>query len=183
MQGCCAVYVRFDSNLLSMTSETNADPGGAIFQIIHANREPGVINDAMLGKMIAEQGHTGEAGRLAQLNLVDYATVTYMRLEFQNLLRIDHLWVLPNLQKLSLKFNRIDRIENLHMLTALTELDLSFNCLERIENLDKLVRLEVLTLFGNRITRLENLDTLSAMLILSVGNNRIDTSDGVSSNT
>lgn len=152
----------------------------AIFQIIHTDLEAGVIDESLLNAACIEQGHRGEAGRLAQLSeSIDYNSITSLRLEFQNLLRIDHLWVMPNLQKLSLKFNKIERIENIHMLTKLRELDLSFNCVERIERLDALVELEVLTLFGNRIERLENLDELKKMLILSVGNNRIDTFDGV----
>lgn len=158
----------------------NDEETSVIYKVIHPDLEPGVINDAMLKQMIVEQGHKGEAGRLAQMkDAIDYTTITCIRLEFQNLLRIDHLWVLPNLRRLSLKFNKIDRIENLHMLTELRELDLSFNCLERIENLEKLVRMEVLSLFGNRIEKLENLDTLSSILILSLGNNRIDDYEGV----
>lgn len=158
----------------------NDEDTRAIVQVIHRDIEPGVIDDAMLKAAIVEQGHRGEAGRLAQLNAIDYTIITSIRLEFQNLLRIDHIWVLPNLEKLSLKFNKIDRIEKIDMLVKLKELDLSFNCLERIENLDKLVKLEILTLFGNRIKRLENLNPLSGLLILSVGNNLIDTYDGVS---
>lgn len=151
-----------------------------IYEVIHRDIEPGVINDAMLRELIVEQGHRGVAGRLARLNPIDYSAITCISLEFQNLLKIDHLWVMPNLQKLSLQFNKIERIENIEMLTQLKELDLSYNCLERIEGLGPLVNLEVLSLFGNKIRRLEGLDTLSKMLIMSVGNNEIDTFDGVS---
>lgn len=152
----------------------------AIYEVIHRDIEPGVINDAMLRELIIEQGHRGVAGRLARLNPIDYNTVTSITVEFQNLLKIDHLWVMPNLQKLSLQFNKIERIENIEMLTQLKELDLAYNCLERIEGLEMPVNLEVLSLFGNKIRRLEGLDTLSKMLIMSVGNNEIDTFDGVS---
>lgn len=152
----------------------------AIYQVIHRDIEPGVINDAMLHGLIVEQGHRGVAGGLARLNSIDYSLVTSITVEFQNVLKIDHLWVMPNLRKLSLQFNKIEQIENIDMLTQLTELDLAYNCLERIEGLETLVNLEVLSLFGNKIKQLEGLDTLSKMLIMSVGNNEIDTFDGVS---
>lgn len=151
----------------------------SLYEVIHRDIEPGVINDAMLRELIVAQGYRGIAGQLARLKTIDYNSVTSIQVEFQNLLKIDHLWVLPNLQKLSLQFNKIERIENIEMLTRLKELDLSFNCLERIEGLEALVNLEVLSLFGNRIKRLEGLDTLSQMLIMSVGNNAIDTYEGV----
>lgn len=152
----------------------------AIYEVIHRDIEPGVINDKMLRELIVEQGHRGVAGRLARLNDIDYTTITCIKVEFQNLLKIDHLWVMPNLQKLSLQFNKIEHIENIEMLTQLKELDLSYNCLERVERLEALVNLEVLSLFGNKIRRLEGFDTLSKMLIMSVGNNEIDTYEGVS---
>lgn len=160
-------------------NEQESDPLLAINNIIFPDLEPGVINEEMITRLYVEQGPVGEAGRLARLDPVDYQRITVLRIEFQNLMRIDHLWVLPNLQKLSLKFNRIDRIENLHMLTQLRELDMSYNKLERIENLEELRRLEVLTLIGNRLTRLENLDALAEVMVLSVGDNQIDTYDGV----
>lgn len=153
----------------------------ALYQVVHKDIEPGVINDQMLDHMIIEQGYQGEAGRLARLTPIQYDTITCIRLESVNLMKIDHLWVLPNLEKLSLKFNKLVQIENLEMLTKLIDLDLSFNYIERIENLGELVNLEVLSLFNNRIVKLENLDTLEAMLVLSVGSNNIDTYEGVGS--
>lgn len=56
-----------------------------------------------------------------------------VRLEFQNILRIDHLWMLKSLRKLTLAHNLIEKIENLEQLTGLNELDLSFNKIEKIE--------------------------------------------------
>lgn len=157
----------------------NDDNSKVIDGIIHKDLEPGVINDNMLHKLIIEQGYKGEAGRLACLNSIEYNNITVIRIEFQNVLRVDHLWVLPNLEKLSLKFNKLDKIENIEMLIKLKDLDLSFNYIEKIENLEKLVNLEILSLFNNRIQKLENLDTLGKLLILSVGNNNINIYDGV----
>ncbi|XP_061513164.1 dynein regulatory complex subunit 3 [Anopheles gambiae] len=141
--------------------------------------EPGVISNEMLTKAILEQGHKGEAGRLAQLNQLHLETVTVIRLEFQNILKIDHLWVMKNLEVLSLSFNKIDKIENLSHLPKLKELNLSFNFIEKMENLEKLENLRILSLYGNRITRVENVDKLERLVILSVGRNNINTLDGL----
>ncbi|XP_062706990.1 dynein regulatory complex subunit 3-like [Aedes albopictus] len=146
---------------------------------VHKEQEPGVISNAMLTKAIIEQGHKGEAGRLARMDEIQLDLITVIRLEFQNILKIDHLWVLKNLEILSLAFNKIDKIENLHRLTRLKELNLSFNFIEKIENLDQLVLLRTLSLFGNRIKRLENLDRLENLVIFSAGKNKIDTLDGL----
>lgn len=103
-----------------------------------------------------------------------------MCVSISDILKIDHLWVLPNLVKLSLNFNKIDRIENIEMLVNLKELDLSFNFIEKIENLETLVKLETLSLFNNSIKVIENLDNLTNLIILSIGRNKIDSFKGVS---
>lgn len=161
-----------------MSNETTTPPN-PLLEVIHKDLEPGVINDEMLKKLILEQGFKGEAGRLALLEPINYGNVTVLRLEFQNLLKINHLFVLSNLKVLSLKFNKLDKIENIEMLTKLVELDLSFNFIEKIGSLETLVNLEILSLFNNKIEKLENLDILENMLILSIGNNQINTLDGV----
>ncbi|XP_059616497.1 dynein regulatory complex subunit 3 [Phlebotomus argentipes] len=141
--------------------------------------DPGVINEKMLKSAIEEQGYRGEAQRLSQLEPINYAKITSIRLEFLNILKIDHLWVLTNLTKLSLNYNKIDKIENLHMLTKLTDLDLSFNYIEKIENIEKLAQLEVLSLYSNRVEKIENLHHLERLQMLSLAKNRIKTYDGV----
>ncbi|KAJ6649517.1 Dynein regulatory complex subunit 3 [Pseudolycoriella hygida] len=133
----------------------------------------------MLERLILEQGYKGEAGRLARLESIDYEKITVLRIEFQNLLKINHLFVLTNLKELSLKFNKLDKIENIEMLTKLVSLDLSFNFIEKIDNLNTLTNLETLSLYNNQIESLENLDMLENLLILSVGNNRINALDGI----
>ncbi|XP_058455415.1 dynein regulatory complex subunit 3-like [Malaya genurostris] len=146
---------------------------------INKEQEPGVISNDMLTKAILEQGHKGEAGRLARMDQVHLECITVIRIEFQNIMKIDHLWVLKNLEILSLAFNKIDKIENLHRLTQLRELNLSFNFIEKIEQLDQLIHLRTLSLYGNRITKLENLDQLEKLVILSVGKNNIRTLNGI----
>ncbi|KAI4471540.1 protein phosphatase 1 regulatory subunit sds22-related [Holotrichia oblita] len=138
-----------------------------------AKREPQVIDHYMIEKCLEEQGLKGEAGRLARLEGIPWDEVEKIRLEFMNILRIDHLWVLPGLTKLSLSNNLIEKIENLETLVNLVDLDLSFNKIMKIENLDGLVNLKILTLFENNIDRIENLDSLKDLMIFSIGNNQI----------
>lgn len=147
--------------------------------IIHKDLEPGVINNQMLEKLIIEQGPKGVAGRLFRMEKINFNIITVIRIEFQNLLKVDHLWTMPNIEILSLKFNKLDKIDGIQILTKLKNLDLSFNFIEKIENLEKLINIETLSLFNNKIKKLENLDNLNKLLILSVGNNDIDTFDGV----
>ncbi|KAL4712057.1 hypothetical protein ACJJTC_003724 [Scirpophaga incertulas] len=142
--------------------------------IIHPDIEPGVIDNAMLTRCILEYGPTGEAGRLFAEEGVHLDEAPTVRLEFQNILRIDHLWMLKSLRKLTLAHNLIEKIENLDQLVGLNELDLSFNKIEKIENLDLLVNLEVLSLFHNLIRKLENMDTLQNLLVFSIGDNLIE---------
>ncbi|XP_059053982.1 dynein regulatory complex subunit 3-like [Achroia grisella] len=142
--------------------------------IIHPDIEPGVIDNSMLTRCILEYGPTEEAGRLFAEEGVHLDEAQIVRLEFQNILRIDHLWMLKSLRKLTLAHNLIEKIENLDQLTGLNELDLSFNKIEKIENLDELVNLEVLSLFHNKIRKLENMDTLENLLVFSIGDNLIE---------
>ncbi|XP_022830342.1 dynein regulatory complex subunit 3-like isoform X1 [Spodoptera litura] len=142
--------------------------------IIHPDVEPGVIDNAMLIRCILENGPTEEAGRLFAEEGVHLDEAQEVRLEFQKILRIDHLWMLKSLRKLTLAHNLIEKIEHLELLTGLNELDLSFNKIEMIENLDALVNLEVLTLFHNKIRKLENLDALENLLVFSIGDNKIE---------
>lgn len=47
-------------------------------------REPKVIDNALLEKCVIEQGPTGEAGRLAEIEKVPLEEVTQIRLEFMS---------------------------------------------------------------------------------------------------
>ncbi|XP_011190227.1 dynein regulatory complex subunit 3 isoform X1 [Zeugodacus cucurbitae] len=161
-------------------SETNKlDNLKSLDEIIYPEIEPGIISKQMIDKAYLEDGKQGEAARLHQMEPVVYERISVLRLEFKNILRIDHLWIMPNLTKLSLNCNKIEVIEHIDMLTALKELDLSFNYIERIENIEKLINLEVLSLFNNQITQIQNLDTLEKLVILSLGNNKIGSTKGI----
>ncbi|XP_065160328.1 dynein regulatory complex subunit 3-like [Atheta coriaria] len=136
-------------------------------------REPQVINHLMIAKCLEEQGLKGELGRLAREEGIPWDEVLHIRLEFMNILRIDHLWVLPALTELTLSNNIIEKIEALGTLVNLRHLDISFNKISKIENLDELVKLEVFNLFSNRITTLENMDNMKELMIFSIGCNNI----------
>uniref|UniRef100_A0A336MZZ2 Dynein axonemal assembly factor 1 homolog n=1 Tax=Culicoides sonorensis TaxID=179676 RepID=A0A336MZZ2_CULSO len=154
------------------------DQASALKKIIHKDIEPGVIDEEMIVNIVLS-GFKDEAGRLARSETLDLNSVTVLRLEFLKILKIDHLWVMPNLKILSLAFNQIDKIENLDMLSNLIELNLSFNYIKKIENLDALIKLEILSLYGNQIRVLENIDSLENLLIFSVGENLIETYKGI----
>lgn len=170
-------------------------------EIIYPEIEPAIITRQMIEKAYLEFGYKGEAERLHQQEPISYSKITSLNLHHKSkqiswwieaivlysillfsidILRIDYLWILPNLTKLSLSSNSIEVIENIDKLVNLKELDLSFNYIERIQNLEKLTKLEVLSLFNNKIWYIENLDTLENLVILSIGNNEIYSLNGVS---
>lgn len=147
--------------------------------VVKKSSEPGVINDAMLKNLIRAHGPRGEAARLCRNIAIDYGTITELCLEYQNILKIDQIWMFFNLQKLSLKANKLTNIENLDNLTELRELDLSFNFIKTIKNVECLRKLQYLTLFQNDIRKIDNLDQLEQLVRLNLGNNFIETVEGV----
>uniref|UniRef100_A0A1A9ZVT4 Dynein axonemal assembly factor 1 homolog n=1 Tax=Glossina pallidipes TaxID=7398 RepID=A0A1A9ZVT4_GLOPL len=159
--------------------EHNAQNIKSLDEVIYPEIEPGIISKQMIEKAYLEDFYKGEAARLHQIEPIVYDRITCIRMDFKNILRIDHLWILPNLTKLVLSCNKIELIENIDMLTNLKELDLSFNYIEKIQNLEKLVHLEVLSLFNNLITKIENLESQEKLIILSIGNNQIYSTDGI----
>ncbi|XP_029177734.1 dynein regulatory complex subunit 3-like isoform X3 [Nylanderia fulva] len=106
--------------------------------------EPGVITQSILISLAIDQGPRKEAGKLFLEDGIELNALKEIRIEFLNILNIDHLWPLKNLIKLSLSHNVIERIENLDELVHLKELDLSFNRIKIMENLDNLDQLEIL---------------------------------------
>ncbi|XP_037927662.1 dynein regulatory complex subunit 3 [Teleopsis dalmanni] len=161
------------------TTEMDSEKQDYKSPIIYPEIEPGIIGKEMIEKIYFDEKYTGEKATLHKLQPMVYERVTEMCFEFKNLLRIDHLWVLPNLTKLSLCWNKLEEINNIDMLVNLKHLDLSFNHIKKIENIEKLVQLEQLSLFNNLITILENVDKLPNLIILSVGNNLIETIEGI----
>ncbi|XP_017795618.1 PREDICTED: dynein regulatory complex subunit 3-like [Habropoda laboriosa] len=132
-----------------------------------------VINQNMLINLIIEQGPKGVAGKLFYEDGIKLDENKEIRIEFLNILKIDHLWVMPNLVKLKLSNNIIEKIENLDVLVNLKELDLSFNHIRIMENLNNLTKLEILLLFNNEINEIEDIDNLYNLTIFSIGNNAI----------
>lgn len=147
--------------------------------IIYHDVEPGILNSALIEDCYFEHAHRGEERRLHQLEPIVWERIKSIRIEFKNILRIDYLWILPNLTKLCLNFNKIEVIEHLETLTELKELNLSFNLIEKIENLDTLIHLESLSMYNNKIKKIENMESLENLVILSIGNNRITSVEGI----
>lgn len=135
--------------------------------------EPAVINHEMLYGAVHDQGPKEYAAGIAKEEGLEFEDVKKLRLDFRNILKIDHLWQFNSLVKLQLDNNIIEKIEGLDTLVHLEWLDLSFNNIEVIEGLDKLVKLRDLTLYNNRIQKIENIEALKQLHVLSLGNNRI----------
>lgn len=165
-----------DNKQSTLNDDANETKHG---NVVEKSTEPGVINDELLKNLIRSYGPKGEAARLCRNNAIDYTTITVLCLDFQNLVKIDHIWMCFNLIKLSLKCNKLTKIENLDNLKKLRELDLSFNFIKTIQNLDCLKELRCLTLFQNMIRKIENLNELDQLIRLNLGNNFIETDDGV----
>jgi len=136
--------------------------------------EPAVIDESLLKHCIEEQGPTGEAGKLAKKDEIEYKDVKELRLDFKNVLKIDNLWGFKGLVKLQLDNNIIEKIEGLTSLSNLRWLDLSFNNIELIEGMDQLTQLRDLSLFNNRIEKIGNMDNLKELQVLSIGNNKLE---------
>ncbi|CAL1687377.1 unnamed protein product [Lasius platythorax] len=135
--------------------------------------EPGVITRSILVSLAIDQGPKKEAGRLFLKDGIELDGLKEIRIEFLNILNIDHLWLLKDLVKLSLSHNVIERIENLDKLVHLRELDLSFNRIKVMENLDNLHQLEILLLYSNEISIVEGINNLKKLTILNIGKNKI----------
>ncbi|XP_029177733.1 dynein regulatory complex subunit 3-like isoform X2 [Nylanderia fulva] len=136
--------------------------------------EPGVITQSILISLAIDQGPRKEAGKLFLEDGIELNALKEIRIEFLNILNIDHLWPLKNLIKLSLSHNVIERIENLDELVHLKELDLSFNRIKIMENLDNLDQLEILLLYSNEISVIQGLNNLKKLTILNIGKNKIN---------
>ncbi|XP_050299147.1 dynein regulatory complex subunit 3-like [Anthonomus grandis grandis] len=136
-------------------------------------REPRVIDNALIQKCIDLQYPEGEVGRLLRLEGIPMEEVEQISFDYLYILKIDHLWVLKSLVKLSLNNNFIEKIENLETLVHLKELDLSFNKIKKIENLDNLIKLEKLSFYENLIETVENMDKQKNLTVFSIGKNRI----------
>ncbi|RVE69458.1 hypothetical protein OJAV_G00078090 [Oryzias javanicus] len=100
--------------------------------------------------------------------------VDAIKLEYQNILRIDSLEEFTSLVRLDLNNNLIKKIQGLDSLINLTWLNLSFNRIEKIQGLESLQKLKVLNLTNNRITIIENMDTLINLTHFFIGSNLLD---------
>lgn len=140
--------------------------------------EPVVIHDELLRQAVNDQV-APEVSEVSREEGISYNSVTSLKLDYRNILKIENLGFFKSITKLHLDNNIIERIENLDFLVNLTWLDLSFNNISKIEGLEKLVNLTDLTLFNNRISVIENLDQLKKLQVLSIGNNEIASLDSI----
>ncbi|XP_011304217.1 leucine-rich repeat-containing protein 48-like [Fopius arisanus] len=139
----------------------------------------GIINYKLLEELAIQQAPKGEAGRLFREDGVKLEEVKELRIEFLNIISLEHLWPMKSIRKLTLSHNCIERIEKLEDLVELRELDLSFNRISLMEGLSHLINLEILILSGNDIQNIEGIDGLDNLKILSLANNKINSWDHV----
>jgi len=135
-----------------------------------------VISNELLSTLTADQAPKA-VSEYEESGFTD-DDVTTLRIDFQNILKIDNLISFKNLTKLQLDNNLIEAIEGLGHLTQLQWLDLSFNNIEKIEGLDTLVHLTDLSLHHNQIHKLEGMDKLTKLDVLSIGDNQLETLEG-----
>uniref|UniRef100_A0A8C9ZLA5 Dynein regulatory complex subunit 3 n=1 Tax=Sander lucioperca TaxID=283035 RepID=A0A8C9ZLA5_SANLU len=141
-----------------------------------------LMDEEILKKAIVEQAEQepqDQAGLIIKAEEIHFNEILKLRLEYRNILIIDHLWEFTSLAKLDLNHNLIEKIEGLDRLINLTWLNLTFNSIEKIEGLESLRKLEVLNLSNNRISVIENMDTLEKITHFFIANNLIEKLDKV----
>ncbi|XP_024128115.1 dynein regulatory complex subunit 3 [Oryzias melastigma] len=111
---------------------------------------------------------------VAEVGNICPTEVDAIKLEYQNILRIDSLQEFTSLVQLDLNNNLIKKIQGLDSLINLTWLNLSFNRIEKIQGLESLQKLKVLNLTNNQITIIENMDKLENLTHFFIGSNLLD---------
>ncbi|XP_076852928.1 dynein regulatory complex subunit 3 isoform X2 [Brachyhypopomus gauderio] len=117
---------------------------------LYETTEPSVVNEEMLQKAVEEQGPQNKAGLIAKEEGIQYDEVIQLRLDYRNILKIEHLWEFSSLRKLQLDNNIIEKIQGLEKLTNL----------EWLENMDALKNLQILSIGNNLISQLDNITYL-----------------------
>uniref|UniRef100_A0A3Q4GCQ9 Dynein regulatory complex subunit 3 n=1 Tax=Neolamprologus brichardi TaxID=32507 RepID=A0A3Q4GCQ9_NEOBR len=141
--------------------------------------EPTSMDKEILQHAVQEQFKPDHILRFPDASQIHFNEVEKLRLEYKNILRIDHLWDFSSLSKLELNNNAIEKIQGLDHLINLTWLNLSFNKIEKIEGLECVQKLEVLNLSNNKISVIENMDTLENLTHFFISNNLIGQLDNV----
>uniref|UniRef100_A0A8C9ZLR5 Dynein regulatory complex subunit 3 n=1 Tax=Sander lucioperca TaxID=283035 RepID=A0A8C9ZLR5_SANLU len=151
-------------------------------ELLRGGKSTTLMDEEILKKAIVEQAEQepqDQAGLIIKAEEIHFNEILKLRLEYRNILIIDHLWEFTSLAKLDLNHNLIEKIEGLDRLINLTWLNLTFNSIEKIEGLESLRKLEVLNLSNNRISVIENMDTLEKITHFFIANNLIEKLDKV----
>uniref|UniRef100_A0A3Q3W139 Dynein regulatory complex subunit 3 n=1 Tax=Mola mola TaxID=94237 RepID=A0A3Q3W139_MOLML len=141
--------------------------------------EPTMIDEKILQEAVVDQLPQLQAKHIAKAEGINFSSISKLRLNYRNIVRIDHLWEFTSLVRLDLNTNLIEKIEGLERLVNLTWLNLSFNRIEKIEGLESLGKLQLMNLNNNRISVLENMDTLKELTNFSIAGNRVGELDNV----
>ncbi|XP_038566074.1 dynein regulatory complex subunit 3-like [Micropterus salmoides] len=138
-----------------------------------------LMDEEILQKAVEEQVTQDQSGRLAVADGIHFHEILKLRLDYRNILMIDHLWEFTSLARLDMNNNLIEKIEGLERLGNLKWLNLSFNRIEKIEGLESLRKLEVLNLSNNRISVIEKMDGLEKLTHFCIANNLLGQLDNV----
>ncbi|XP_054463267.1 dynein regulatory complex subunit 3 [Anoplopoma fimbria] len=138
-----------------------------------------LMDEDVLRQAVVEQAAQDQVGRIVKEDGVNFNEILKLRLEYRNILMIDHLWEFTSLARLDLNNNLIEKIEGLDRLINLTWLNLSFNSIEKIQGLESLRKLEVLNLSNNRISVIEKMDALEKLTHFFIANNLLGQLDNV----
>ena len=144
-------------------------------------KEPGVISIGLVTQAIAEEeeAELSRPGKTPATTVPKPATALHeavsLSLSFKHLLKIENLQLLTSLRRLRLDNNNITKIEGLEPCVHLEWLDLSFNKLTKIENLGHLTKLKDLSLYNNELTSVDGITDgvlpTGPLQVLSLGNN------------
>ncbi|XP_042370602.1 dynein regulatory complex subunit 3-like [Plectropomus leopardus] len=146
------------------------------------DKEPLRIDEEILRRAIMDQAPPEDQTshrHFLRTEGIHFDKVPELRLNYRNILMIDHLWDFTSLAKLELNSNIIEKIGGLDLLINLTWLDLSFNKIKKIEGLESLRKLEMLNLSNNKISVIENMDTHEKLTHFLISNNHIGQQDNV----
>jgi internalin A len=133
------------------------------------NQESGALNLSDLGLLYIP------------VDIYDMDWLKTLKMDRNQISRIEYLENLTNLEHVSFEKNRIEKIENLDHLIHLKELNLTENQISKIENLNGLAELKRLELRHNQIKKLNGLNSIKSLEILGVSNNQLSELEGVQS--
>jgi internalin A len=111
--------------------------------------------------------------------LLNLGKLQVLKLNNNQIKKIQHLDGLIQLQRLEMNKNQITQIENLSSLNSLQLLSLCDNQITEINNLEALQQLSSLDLWKNNITKIKGLEQTKELITLGLSENKIELIEGI----